>query len=134
MCAPRTASGCRTANQAVTRAPTSLPDAKNESYPSRVIRIRHRSAMDAAVIRSMGSSASEYAKPGIDGTTTWNASSASPPYLSGRVRRSSRGTISRNELGHPWVTMIGLACGWGLRACRKCVRAPSMVMRKWGSA
>jgi len=58
---------------------------------------------------------SEKPYPGIDGATTWNASSASPPWATGSVNGPMILVNSAIEPGQPCVMMSGTASGSGER-------------------
>ncbi len=49
------------------------------------------------------------AKPGIDGTTTENASSALPPWATGSVRGPIMSRKSTNDPGYVWSSSSGVA-------------------------
>ena len=74
---------------------------------------------------------SENPYPGSEATTTWNASSARPPFAAGSASNCARLRCSVNELGQPWVSTIGSGCGPWPRTWTKCTRNPSTQARKW---
>ncbi len=76
----------------------------------------------------------ENAYPGSDGSTTSNASAASPPCATGSVSGPMTARNSTNEPGHPCVITIGLASGSGDRAWTKWIRSPSISVTKCGSS
>jgi hypothetical protein len=79
-------------------APMSLPWAAYESYPRPRIRVSQVRATRAAV-QSPSASGVLKPKPGIDGMTTWKASSARPPWATGSVSGPTRSRKSTNEPG-----------------------------------
>ena len=71
--------------------------------------------------------------PGSDGTTTSNASAASPPCAGGSVSGPRTCSNSRNDPGQPWVITSGTAPGCGERTCRKWMSRPSIVVVNCGT-
>jgi hypothetical protein len=70
----------------------------------------------------------------MEGTTTWNASSARPPWAVGSASGPITLRISTIEPGQPWVMISGNACSWGERAWRKWMSRPSSSVMNWGRA
>ena len=93
-------------------APQSPPWATNRSYPSRAIRSNQASAILIGP-QPVDDGFSEYPNPGSDGTTTWNASAASPPCAIGSASGPTTFSISTTEPGQPCVMSSGSApsCG-----------------------
>ena len=76
----------------------------------------------------------EKPKPGIEGTTRSNASSARAPWDSGSLSGPITFTNSRNEPGQPWVMISGSASACGERTWKKWISSPSISVMNWGSA
>ena len=74
----------------------------------------------------------ENPKPGKDGQTTWNASSAEPPWSVGSVSGPITFWNSVNEPGQPWVMTNGSAFTCGERTWRKWMSSPSISARNCG--
>ena len=66
------------------------------------------------------------------GATTWNASAAVPPWLSGSTNIGRIFWNSTIEPGQPWVTRSGIASSCFERAWMKWSSCPSMVVVNWG--
>jgi hypothetical protein len=65
--------------------------------------------------------------------TRWNASSAAPPNAAGSVSGPMMSQNSTTEPGQPCVMISGSASGEAERTCRKCTRAPSIVVVNWAN-
>jgi hypothetical protein len=68
----------------------------------------------------------------MEGTTTWKASDACPPWAVGSVSGSMIFSCSTMEPGHPWQTISGSASSCGDRTWRKWMSSPSISVRNCG--
>ena len=69
----------------------------------------------------------EKPKPGIDGTTTWNAGPSA-----GSARAGASAANSTNDAGYPWHSSSGVACSWAERTCSPWTGWPSTSARNCG--
>src|SRR5712671_5006806 len=107
---PSIDSGNARASIVVTVLPQSPPCAPNFGYPSTdVISSCHNFAVVGGPIGDAGFD--ENPNPGIDGTTTSNASSADPPTLAGSVSGPMTSWNSSTDPGQPCVSTIGIGRG-----------------------
>src|SRR2546422_8660302 len=107
---PTIDSGNARASVVVTVLPQSPPCAPNFGYPSTdVISSCHNFAVVGGPIGDAGFD--ENPNPGIDGTTTSNASSADPPYFAGSLSEPIASRNSNTEPGHPCVRIKGRGFG-----------------------
>jgi len=74
----------------------------------------------------------ENPNPGSDGTTTSNESAASPPNETGSVSGPISFRKSTIELGHPCVSISGIAWGFLDLTWMKWMSSPSISVRNWG--
>ena len=72
--------------------------------------------------------------PGIDGSTTWNASSARPPCAAGSVSGPTVSSSSITEPGQPWVMISGTASSYDDFTWMKWMSSPSISVLNCGSA
>src|SRR3981081_4873897 len=105
---PSNSGGASAPITSVICAPQSPPCATNRVYPRRLI-----SAIQAPTIwtgpQPVAVGFPENPQPGIDGTTTSNASSASPPCAVGSVSGPTTFSISMTEPGQPSLLTTGNA-------------------------